>query len=111
MGSELQHGVGKSSQTPLKSTLLLKKLFHETVRKDASWEKRQKQCKSWLRETLFFKNSAKREMKSSQSFQFLDILERKPPQHPQARHFATDLRHGLLRDKAEVSFQGLFFAL
>lgn len=50
-------------------------------------------------------------MKSSQSFQFLDILERKPPQHPQARHFATDLRHGLLRDKAEVSFQGLFFAL
>jgi len=58
-----------------------------------------------------FKNSAKQEMKSSESFQFLEILERKPPQHPQLRHFATDLRHGLLRDKAEVSFQGFFFVL
>jgi len=55
VGGELQHGVGKSGQRLLKSALLLKKLFYETVTKDAYWEKRQKQCKSWLRETPFLK--------------------------------------------------------
>lgn len=61
--------------------------------------------------TPFFKSSTKQEMERSQSFQFLEILERKPPQHPQLRHFVTDLRHSLLRDKAEESFPGLSFAL